>query len=422
MKSQLVLRRLGAALGALCCLSAAAAEAPGETLDSLLAEARTANPEFAGMRHDAAAAAERVEAAGALPDPRLRTELMDITKGGSQGASLAPGRVGSTRYTLMQELPWFGKRDLRRELAELAASGAREQADGSWNELAARIKTSYAQLHFLAENSRLSREILDLMARLEQIAQVRYAGGLAAQQDVIRAQVEQSALRNELIALETEHHHLLTRMNLLLGRPALAPLAAPAALRPLPAGERLAYAALLARAEARNPLLAVEEDRVRAAQKNRDLTYLNRYPDLTLGVAPNQVQNAVKQWDLMVELNIPLQQASRRAQEREAEAQLMASRARRAAAANQLQADLASSLAELEAARRSEQLTSDSLLPQAELTFKAALAGYETGKVDFATLLDAQRQIRQARLNQIRARAEAQARLAEIERLVGEDL
>jgi outer membrane protein TolC len=53
---------------------------------------------------------------------------------------------------------------------------------------------------------------------------------------------------------------------------------------------------------------------------------------------------------------------------------------------------------------------------------KAALAGYETGKVDFATLLDAQRQIRQAKLNQIKSRAEAQVRLAEIERILGEDL
>ena len=62
------------------------------------------------------------------------------------------------------------------------------------------------------------------------------------------------------------------------------------------------------------------------------------------------------------------------------------------------------------------------MLPQAELTSQSALASYETGKVDFATLLDAQRQIRQVKQNQIKARFEAQARLAEIERLIGEDL
>ena len=124
----------------------------------------------------------------------------------------------------------------------------------------------------------------------------------------------------------------------------------------------------------------------------------------------------------MVELNIPLQQSSRRAQERESESMLNAARSRKEATTNQVFAELAEALAGIEAARRTENLLTNSLLPQAELTFKAALAGYETGKVDFATLLDAQRQIRQARQNQLKAQVDAQMRLAEIERLLGEDL
>ena len=84
--------------------------------------------------------------------------------------------------------------------------------------------------------------------------------------------------------------------------------------------------------------------------------------------------------------------------------------------------ELAENVSAFEASQRIEQLTRDDLLPQAELTFKAALAGYENGKVDFATLLDAQRQIRRAKLERLKAQAEAQMRLAEIERIVGEDL
>jgi outer membrane protein TolC len=124
----------------------------------------------------------------------------------------------------------------------------------------------------------------------------------------------------------------------------------------------------------------------------------------------------------MFELNIPLQQESRRSQEREAEKMIEASRARKEATANQLLADLSENLAGINAARRVETLAQTSLLPQAELTFRAALAGYETGKVDFATLLDAQRQIRKAKQDVIKAQAEQQARLADIERLIGEDL
>ena len=67
-------------------------------------------------------------------------------------------------------------------------------------------------------------------------------------------------------------------------------------------------------------------------------------------------------------------------------------------------------------------MTTESLLPQSELTYRSALAGYESGKVDFATLLEAQQQIRKAKLNKIKAQADAQMRLAEIEKLLGEDL
>ncbi len=408
--------------GAWCFAALAQTALPGADVEGLLLIARDGNPEYAGMRLEAEAAVQRIEPAGALPDPKLRTELMDITRGGQQNASLFPNRVGSTRYTLMQDIPWFGKRDLKREIAELGAESARGLALGTWADVSTKIKTTYAQQYYLSRNERLTREILDLMSRLEKVAHARYAGGLAAQQDVIRAQVEQTSMRNELIALETERHHMHTRMNALLARPANAPLSEPEKLRPIPAPEKLDYATLEDRAWSGNPLLSAEESRLRSAEKNRELTYKNRYPDFTFGIAPNQMQNSISQWDLMFEMNIPLQQGTRRAQERESESMLAAARSRREATANQVQADLSENLAALDAARKTETLVTGSLLPQAELTFKSALAGYENGKVDFATLLDAQRQIRLAKQNLIRAQAESQVRLAEIERILGEDI
>lgn len=396
--------------------------APGANVDSLLAYAKSRNPEFAAMQAEAEASAERVVPAGALPDPKFRSELRDITKMGEQSATLSPSRVGSTRYLLMQDIPWYGKRDLKREIAELEADGAKGRALGAWADIAGRIKVNFSQLYYLRQNERLTREILDLMTRLEKVAQVRYAGGLAAQQDVIRAQVEQTNMRNELIALESEQQYLRARLNALLSRPTSAQLAEPSQLRKLPAPATLDFAGLEERVRVKNPQLFADESKIKAAEKTRDLTYKNRYPDFTLGVSPIQYQNAIKEWELMVELNIPLQQASRRAQERESESMLNAARARKEATANQVTAELAESLAGLEAARRTENLLTGSLIPQSELTFQAALAGYETGKVDFATLLDAQRQIRQAKQNQFKAQVDAQVRLAEIERLLGEEL
>jgi cobalt-zinc-cadmium efflux system outer membrane protein len=423
MRGFTLTRPFGLCLMLLLAPSAPAQEpAIGRTVESLLEFASSRNPDYAAMQAEAEAAAERVMPAGALPDPKFRMELRDITKFGEQNPTLSPSRVGSTKYLLSQDIPWFGKRDLKREVAELELESARSKASGTWSEIAARIKTGYAQWYYVQHSERLTREILDLMRRLERIAQVRYKGGLATLQEVIRAQVEQTRLRNELVNLETERHHLHTRLNALLGRPPAAGLAEPERLRPLPAPAQLDYTALEERVRARNPLLASEASKLKAAERSRELAYKNRYPDFSVGFGPIQYQNQVKEWEVMLEMNIPLQQSVRRAQERESEAMLAAARARREASLNQVLAELAENLAALDAARRSEVLATNDLLPEAELSFKAALAGYENGRLDFATLLDAQRQIRQAKQDQIKARAEGQARLAEIERLLGEDL
>ena len=127
-------------------------------------------------------------------------------------------------------------------------------------------------------------------------------------------------------------------------------------------------------------------------------------------------------WSLMFEMNIPLQQGTRRSEQRETEAMVGAARARSAALGNQLVGELGEQLAGIDAARRSEALISGQLLPQSELSLNSALSAYEAGKVDFATLLDAQRQIRKARQDRLKVQVEAQMRLAEIERIVGDTL
>ena len=412
-------------LYALWLTPASAADKPslGGNLTGLLDYARVHNPELAASRYEADAARQRVQPASALPDPVLRTELMDFTnQGTNKGASLLPSQVGGTRYTLIQSIPWFGKRDLQREVAEAQVAQTDGQITASWADLSNKIKSLYAQYYYLSGSERLTRETLDLMTGLEQIAQTRYANGLGAQQEVIRAQVEQTGLRSELLDLENEQHHSQARLNSLLSRPAMAALAQPVSLRRLPAAAQLDYAVLEEKLRARNPQLLIAAARIVSAEKARDLAYTNRYPGFTLGVAPTQSGSSIKTWDLMVEFSIPLQQGSRRSQEREAESMLAASGARKEALLNQMLADLSESISGLETARRTESLTGTQLLPQAELTYQSALAGYETGKVDFATLLDAQRQILKARQQQLKAQFEAQLRLAEIERLLGEEL
>ena len=397
-------------MAALCALTARADNLPGGSVDALLAIARQQSPEVIALRLEADAARERAATAGALGDPTLRIERMGLR------SDMA---VPSTKYTFIQPLPWWGKRDLKREAAEADADAAAAGSDAGWLDLAARVKTAYALDWALARQIALSREVIDLLDRLESIGRNRYANGLAPQQDAIRARVERTALQAQIVQMGMDRHHAQVRINGLLARSAHAALAEPQGPRKLPTS--LDMTTLEAKLRSRNPGLFADDARIRAAERNRDAVYRNRYPDVALGVAPIQTGGRTSEWELMVEMTIPLQQGSRRSQEREAERTLDAARARREASANRLLVELAEDVSSFEAAQKVEALTQGELLPQAQLTFQAALAGYENGKVDFATLLDAQRQIRNAKQEVIKVQAEQQARLAEIEKLVGDD-
>jgi outer membrane protein TolC len=408
------------AAAALFCSAAAAQASPGATVQSLLDYARGANPEFALMQREADAAGARVTPAGNLPDPSFSIEWRDITKDGEINPTLSPSRVGSTKYTVRQMFPWPGKRDLARSAAEASATQTSEAARATWNELAMKLKVAHARRWELAQRREIAGEIDALLGQLESITRTRYAGGLAAQADAVRALSERTMLRGELISLGAQARSADAMVNGLLARAPDAPLAAPNGLR-LPADE-LQFVRLAERLRDRNADLAVDRARIDGAERSRDITYRNRYPDFSLAVSPIQKGGRLADWDVMFEITIPLQQGTRRAQEMEAEAMLAAANARREATLQRALGELGTALAQLEGAREMERLTETSLLPQTRVNLQAALAAYETGKVDFAALLEAERQVRQAQLSLLAAKVEAQMRLAEIERLIGEDL
>src|SRR5512134_279269 len=412
--------------GACAALSMASASGMGQTPDTALGrdlrgvleflEAR--NPELRAMGLEADAARIRSGVASALPDPMLQMELRDIP---IREPTLSPAVAGSTRYSLRQTFPLGDKRELRRGLAEteIAASDARRGA--TLAELRMKAKTAYSQYWYAAQARRVTEDVRGLMVDLERIASARYGTGLVPQQDVIKAQTEVTAMRTELLMLNSERRQAAARLNGVLARPADAPLADAETVREIPA-QALDFAALSKIVVERNPQLAVQTAQIAGAERNADLIRANRWPDLTFGVATIQQGTRLTDYEVMLEVNIPWQRDVLRANESEAQAMKSAAQARRDASAAQLQSDLGQNWAALDALREQAAILRDTLLPQAQLTFDSALSAYQDGRVDFGTLLDAQRQIRRTRLDLLKVQLEQQMRLAEIERIVGEDL
>lgn len=391
-------------------------------LQGLLQWADTHNPELSAMRYEIEAADERIIPAGALPDPVLRAELQDFAGPGAPDSfNPLPGQGSGTKYTLMQSFPLWGKRDLRKEVATAEMEQVKGKREATVSEIHARIKSAYAQYYQAVGLKKLNGQILRLLSDLEAVTQTRYSSGLVPQQDVIRAQIEKTMLQSETINLDTEQHHAMTKLNTALGRSQHAPIQEPQSLRKIPA-EKLEVTMLQDKLFKTNPQIATQSAQIAVADASKRLVEKNRYPDVILGISPIQRGSRIDSWEAMVEVNIPIRFESRHAQENEAVAMLAAAKERQQSITNQVTGELFESLAAFKAAEKQEQLIANTLIPQAELTFHSALTGYEAGKVDFATLLDAQRSIKSAKQDRLKAQVEQDLRITEIEKMLGEEL
>ena len=419
-----LIRPLLAAATLLALSAGAAAQAPadeaglGRDLGGVLQYLEARNPELRAMALESEAAQQRLGPAGALPDPMFGIELRDIP---ISDPTLSPAVAGSTRYALKQMFPLGDKRGLRRGVAEAEVSAADARRRATLAELRMKAKVAYSQYWYATQAHRVTEGVRSLMTDLEQIARSRYGNGLVPQQDVIKAQTEVTAMRTELLMLNSERRQAAARLNGILARAVNAPLADAEAPRDIPAAAR-DFATLVRTTNDRNPTLALQAAQVASADRNSSLVRASRWPDVTVGLAGIQRGTRLTEYEVMVEVNIPWQRDVLRANESEALAMRGAAEAKRDAAAVQLQSELGQNWAALDALREQGAILHDTLLPQAQLTFDSAMSAYQAGRVDFGTLLDAQRQIRKTRLDLLKVQLEQQMRVAEIERIAGEDL
>ncbi|BAL26201.1 TolC family protein [Azoarcus sp. KH32C] len=400
---------------------ALAAPALGATAASLLDHARATSPAFAAQRAETAAARERIESAGALPDPNVQVELMDFTnrmRGGN--TTLVPGQVGETRYRVIQQLPGWGKRELQTRAAAAKADQAAAGLDAAWLDLAASIKSAWLRYYAADREAALARESLTLLGGLEEAALARYRQGLAPQQAVLRAQREITSQRLAQVAIEQRRRSAAAALNGLLARAPDAPLAAPIDPPALPSAVDLA--SLVAHARDRNPALTADERGIDAARLERERTWADRYPDFSVGLTNNRVRGEAQTWDVMFEVMIPLQQSTRRAREREAEHMLAAADARREATGARIAGEVGTAYSNFTSSQESRRLIRGTLLPQAQATRDATRAAFETGRADFDAVLEAERQLVDTRMSLLQADVESHMALIEIEKLVGEPL
>lgn len=389
---------------------------PGASLESVLVIARQLSPELTARGLETAAAQARVTIAGALPDPQIQVMSDDIDR--DRGP-----RPNKMIYSFQQEIPLWGRRDLRREIARTEVGQMRAKAQAADAELIERVKIAFARYYSADQAVRRIEDLHRAIHGIAQVARERYALGRGEQPEVFRAEVETTRVATEIVRLQTALRSAQGQLNALLVRPADAPLARPERLRPLPPARALEVRRLAERALATNPSLAGDVAAVRGAETNRRLTDRNWYPDITVGAAAiDRGGFGPGGYQAWIAMKVPLQWGLRDAQAREAEAQAGAARARLEVREQQIRSDLAEATAGFEGSRRTAELLRRQLLPQAEALVRSGIASYGVGRTDLATVLRAQHDQTDFRLQLLAAEFDGQRQLATIERLVGGEL
>lgn len=419
------IRFTGLALWALFCAAAPAVRAqvpapapdgPALTLREALDEVRARHPELAAIRAQYEADRLKPEAERFLTPPMLEAQAVEWP--------LDTANPGNAKLMVMlgQELPGRGKRDARVALARREAEMTRTELAVREQDLLQRVRKAYAELQLAREVLATYHESVDLLRGMADVAEARYSAGRGGQQDVLKAILERSMLEEQIVMADEQARMAEAALNVLLDRPADAPVGAIDRL----AGESRLPAsadALRLALEWQPELAAVDADVARreaasaVASRERAADYIVQGGFM---VMPDET-NA---WTARVGVTWPKAPWARGrvdALEREGTAQIEAARARRKALENELRLGVREAWVRADAAARRAELLRTSLVPQAQHALDVTRVSYQADRVDFLDVIDNQRRLLDARLGVARALVARDLALADLWRAVGRD-
>lgn len=396
---------------------------PAENLPNLVATALAKNPELKASQARWEMFANRVQQAGALDDPMLMLKIQN-------GVIRAPLDFRKDSMTakvigISQQLPFWGKRALREEVAARDADSYRWQLEERKLELARMVKETWYQLGLVDRSREILAKSIRTLDDFITVAQTKYAVGQGVQQDIFKAQVERSKLLDSQITLDQQRTSLQATMNSLLNRPADTPVGAIPDAAPQPLTESAAQLRDLA--EENRPLLKSYRAEIEKGKAAHRLAEKEFYPDFNVSFEYMQREPAMggEGWDMYslgLTFNLPVQQARRHAMAAESSSEVSMADAELATLNNGIDSGIADLLAQLGRREQLVKLYKTGIIPQASQTLESATINYRVNKVDFLTLLDSLMTLFNYEREYYDSVADYGMKRAQLEALVGTEL
>ena len=394
-----------------------------EDLPGLISIALANNPELKSSQARWEMFRNRVAQARSLDDPMVMFKIQN----GLVNSPFNFNRDGMTQKVIgvSQQLPFWGKRGLKGEIAASDAESYRWQAEERKLELVRMVKETYYRIYlvdrFLGVVAKNSRILDDFVV----LAETRYSVGQGSQQDVFKAQVERSKMLDMGISLEQERKSLVSTLNALLYRPSETAVNAIPDFEITPAG--FSEKELRETAYEKRPLVRSLKALVDKGQAGRKLAAKESYPDFNLSLEymqrdPAMGSDGADMYSLGLSFNLPVQRERRRAMAAEANAEITMATEELNSLKNSIGATIGDLLVKLEKREKLAGLYRTGIIPQAEQSLESAVIGYRVNRVDFLSLLDSRMTLFNYERNLYESRAEYMMTMAQLEATVGGEL
>ena len=402
-------------------IPAPAQTAPAQ-LDSLVNRALRVSPKIKMLKAKLSAAENMVPPVSNLPDPMLSLGLMNLpTNSFSFSQEPMTGKI----VGLSQMIPFPGKLSTMGKAAEKNTEIVNEELKDAENEIVKNVTNTYYELAFTRKTISIVKESRKLLKSIADVVRTRYSVSSASQQNLLKVELEITNVNDKLEELHGKESMELSMLNSLLLLPADSPIGIRENLDVKYFS--LTQGMLDSLAKANRPFLKGIDIAEQKATLQKSLAEYDYYPNFNLSLQYTQRDQIAKtNTDLhdlvsvMVGVTLPLNyggKVSAKVQEKEAMEDMY--NQQYSASMQMLDANFGTAIAKLNTIKSRIKLIEEGLLPQAEQTLKAAMAGYQVGKIDFINVIDSENKLYQIETNLYKLKTDYLKEIASLEFLVG---
>jgi outer membrane protein, heavy metal efflux system len=388
------------------------------TLPQLLAEAERVHPAIKAEAQMIEAKRSHVPQVKSLPDPTVQVGWMgNIRPFSVQHLDPSSYRGIST----MQEFPYPGKLKLRGQIAEKDVEAEQWNLEAARRQVKAEVKSAYYELSAVDQALAVTQRNKDLLEKLTRIAEEKYKVGKGLQQDVIRSQVEVSRILQTFTLLNQRRRTLVAKLNSLILRPSDTPIGPLAPSQK----EELNYSLeeLTEKGVANSPEIRRQEQLIEQSQFAVNLARRDYYPDFRAGYDYWQRPDLADMHGFNVGINIPIfYKKKQREGVREATFAVESGKQSREAIRTALLFQVQEQYLQAKASDELLTLYTKALVPQSALALESSMASYQTGSLDFESLLANFLSVLEYEVNYYQELATYQKALVNLEQITGLEL